>query len=43
MPTGLRIVAVASLGMAVLTAWKVVPQKGRLEGILWGLLFGALI
>lgn len=43
MPTGLRIVAVASLGMAVLTAWEVVPQKGWLEGILWGLLFGALI
>ena len=43
MPTGLRIVAVASIGMAVLTAWEVVPQKGWLEGIFWGLLFGALI
>ena len=43
MSSGLRIVAIASIGMAILTAWEVVPQKGWLEGILWGLLFGALI
>lgn len=41
--SGMRAVAIASLGMAFLTAWEVVPQKGWLEGILWGLLFGALI
>jgi hypothetical protein len=29
--------------MAVLTAIQVVPVKGWLEGILWGLLFGVLI
>jgi hypothetical protein len=29
--------------MVVLTARQVIPSKGWLEGILWGLLFGALI
>ena len=43
MRTGVRIMAVASIGMAVLTAWQVIPVKGWLEGILWGLLFGALV
>ncbi len=43
MRSGIRVIAIASLGMAILTAWEVVPQKGWLEGILWGLLFGALI
>jgi hypothetical protein len=43
MRSGLRIIAVTSIGMAVLTAWQVIPSKGWLEGILWGLLFGALI
>lgn len=43
MKNGIRIVAIASLGMAILTAWEVVPQKGWLEGILWGLLFGVFI
>ena len=43
MRTGLKIIAVTSIGMAVLTAWQVIPSKGWLEGILWGLLFGALI
>lgn len=43
MRNGVRIIAIASIGMAVLTAWEVVPQKGWLEGILWGLLFGGLI
>lgn len=43
MRSGIRIIAIASIGMAVLTAWEVVPQKGWLEGILWGLLFGGLI
>jgi hypothetical protein len=43
MRSGMRAIAVASLGMAILTAWEVVPVKGWLEGILWGLFFGALI
>ena len=43
MRSGVRIVGVASLAMAVLTAWEVVPVKGWLEGILWGVLFGGLI
>jgi len=43
MRSGLKIITVTSIAMAVLTAWQVVPVKGWLEGILWGLLFGALI
>jgi hypothetical protein len=43
MRSGVRIMAVTSLGLAVLTAWQVIPSKGWLEGILWGLLFGALV
>jgi hypothetical protein len=40
---GLKIIAITSIAMAVLTAWQVIPSKGWLEGILWGLLFGAMI
>ncbi len=43
MRTGLIINAIASIAMAVLTAWQVIPSRGWVEGILWGLLFGALI
>jgi len=43
MRSGLKIMTVTSIAMAVLTAWQVVPSKGWLEGILWGLLFGALV
>jgi uncharacterized membrane protein len=43
MRRGIIIVAFTSVAMAVLTAWQVIPSKGWLEGILWGLLFGALI
>jgi hypothetical protein len=43
MRSGLKIITVTSIAMAVLTAWQVVPSKGWWEGILWGLLFGALI
>ena len=43
MRSGVKIIAITSLGMAVLTAWQAIPSKGWLEGILWGLLFGALI
>jgi len=40
---GIKIIAVTSIAMAVLTAWQVIPSKGWLEGILWGILFGVLI
>jgi hypothetical protein len=43
MRSGVIIVAFASIAMAVLTAWQVIPSRGWLEGILWGLLFGALL
>jgi hypothetical protein len=43
MRSGLKIITVTSIAMAVLTAWQVIPAKGWVEGILWGLLFGALI
>ena len=43
MRSGVKIIAITSLGMTVLTAWQAIPSKGWLEGILWGLLFGALI
>jgi fatty acid desaturase len=43
MRSGVKIMIVTSLVMAVLTAWQVIPSKGWLEGILWGLLFGALV
>ena len=40
---GLKIITITSVAMVVLTAWQVIPSRGWLEGILWGLLFGALI
>ena len=43
MRTGIKVIAGASIVMAVLTASQVIPTKGWVEGILWGLLFGALI
>jgi hypothetical protein len=43
MRSGLKIMIVTSIAMAVLTAWQVVPSRGWVEGILWGLLFGALV
>ena len=43
MRRGLIIITITSIGMAVLTAWEVIPVKGWMEGILWGLVFGALI
>lgn len=43
MRSGLKIITVTSIAMVVLTAWQVIPSKGWLEGILWGLLFGALV
>jgi uncharacterized membrane protein len=43
MRRALIVITLTSMGMAVLTAWEVVPVKGWIEGILWGLLFGVLI
>jgi len=43
MRSGLKIIAITSVVMAVLTAWQAVPSRGWVEGILWGFLFGALI
>lgn len=43
MRTGLIVMTVTSLAMTALTAWQVIPQRGWLEGLLWGLLFGGLV
>lgn len=43
MRTGILLISVLSLAMAVLTAWQAVPLKGWLEGILWGVFFGGSI
>ncbi len=43
MQSGLIIIAIASIGMAVLTAIQTVPALGWVEGLLWSTLFGALI
>lgn len=43
MRRGLIIMTITSIAMAVLTAWQVIPSKGWLEGILWGLLFGGFV
>lgn len=43
MRRGLIIMTITSIAMAVLTAWQVIPSKGWLEGVLWGLLFGGFV
>ncbi len=43
MRRGVVIIAVTSVGMAVLTAIQAVPALGWVEGLLWSILFGALI
>lgn len=43
MRRGLIIMTITSIAMAVLTAWQVIPSRGWLEGILWGLLFGGMV
>ncbi len=43
MQSGLIIIAIARIGMAVLTAIQTVPALGWVEGLLWSILFGALI
>ena len=43
MTGGMKIMAFTSIALAVLIAWQVIPSKGWLEGILWGIFFGVLI
>lgn len=43
MRTGLIVIAITSIAMAVLTAWQAIPAKGVVDGILLGILFGGLI
>ncbi len=43
MRVGVIIIAIASIVMAVLTAWQTIPTKGVFEGIMWGILFGGMI
>ncbi len=43
MRSGIITIAITSVILTVLIAWQVIPSRGWLEGILWGLLFGALI
>ncbi len=43
MRSGMITMAITSLALAALIAWQVIPSQGWWEGILWGLLFGALI
>ena len=43
MRSGIIIISIVSIGMAVMTAWQAIPQKGWLEGSLLGLFFGILI
>ncbi len=40
---GLIVMAIVSVALAILIAWQVIPANGWLEGIGWGLLFGAMI
>lgn len=43
MRVGVIIIAITSVVMGVLTAWQAIPQKGVLNGILYGVMFGGFI
>jgi hypothetical protein len=43
MRSGIIIIAITSMSMAVVTAIQAVPALGWGEGLLWSTLFGALI
>ena len=43
MRTGLILISITSVLMAVLTASQVIPSRGWLEGIFWGIVFGGLV
>ncbi len=40
---GMIVMAITSVALAILIAWQVIPNNGWLEGIGWGLFYGALI
>lgn len=41
MRAGITLITLTSIGMGILTAWTSIPIKGTLEGIFWGVAFGA--
>jgi len=41
--TGLAIVAVVSVALAIMNGWQVARVNGLIPGVLWGLLFGGSI
>ncbi|MBN1149019.1 MAG: hypothetical protein JXA78_17305 [Anaerolineales bacterium] len=43
MRTGLILVTVISIGMAILTAWTTIPAIGWGEGLLWAVGFGVAV
>jgi uncharacterized membrane-anchored protein len=43
MNSGLLVISLVSLGLAILTAWQAIPIKGFFQGILWGVIFGGSI
>jgi hypothetical protein len=43
MRTGIIVIAITSVGMAVLTTIQALQTKGLLEAISWGVLFGVFI
>ena len=43
MKSGVAIISITSVLMAIMTAIEAIPTKGWIEGILWSLLFGLLI
>jgi hypothetical protein len=43
MRNGIIIITFTSIFMGVLTSIQVIPVKGWVEGILWGLLYGGMI
>ncbi len=43
MKTGIRAISVISILMVGLVAYEVIPTKGWVQGILYGLLFGVMI
>lgn len=43
MRTGLIVVTLVSVGMAVLTAWTTIPAIGWAEGLLWSLGSGGAV
>lgn len=43
MRSGMIIMAITSVALAVLVASQAIPSTGWLEGILWGVLFGGMI